>query len=99
MTYILVDGWANTGAEILRLCPLLRYHVAHVIFVQSEKDQMKILPASPPDHTVILDLLSLFFFFLLGLVYAIISPLILPFLCIFFAFGYLVYRNQVRIKL
>ncbi|KAG0587517.1 hypothetical protein KC19_2G170300 [Ceratodon purpureus] len=68
MTYIMVDGWANNAAEICRFWPLLWYH------------RMRILPASPPDYTVTLTRLSLYF--LLGLVYAVISPLILIFLCI-----------------
>ena len=33
--------------------------------------------------------------FLLGPVYAFTSPLLLPFLCAYFALGYIVYRNQV----
>lgn len=93
MSYIMVDGWSANAAEILRLWPLFWYHVSDFFFVRTEKDRVKILPASPPDYTVILTRLSLYF--LLGLVYAVISPLILPFLVMFFAFGYLVYRNQV----
>lgn len=93
MSYIMVDGWSANAAEILRLWPLFWYHVSDFFFVRTEKDRVKILPASPPDYTVILTRLSLYF--LLGLVYAVISPLILPFLVMFFAFGYLVYRNQI----
>jgi len=38
---------------------------------------------------------TVLFFVLLGLVYSIINPLILPFLLIYFILGYVVYRNQV----
>lgn len=95
MNYIMVDGWANNAAEICRLWPLFWYHVRNR-FVRTENDRVKILPASPPDYTVILTRLSLYF--LLGLVYAVISPLILPFLVVFFVSGYLVYLNQVSMK-
>ncbi|KAF3530447.1 hypothetical protein DY000_02041621 [Brassica cretica] len=36
-------------------------------------------------------------YFLLGLVYAAVSPILLPFIILFFAQAYVVYRHQVRI--
>jgi preprotein translocase subunit YajC len=39
---------------------------------------------------------SLQLYFLLGLVYAVVTPLLLPCIIIFFAFAFLVYRHQVR---
>lgn len=100
MTYILVDGWANTAAELLRIWPLLIYYIRNYFMrnlIRSyQKNRVKVLPVAPPDYTVLLTRLSLYF--LLGLVYAVISPLILPFLCIYFAFAYVVQRNQVRLR-
>ncbi|GJN20505.1 hypothetical protein PR202_gb07892 [Eleusine coracana subsp. coracana] len=34
-------------------------------------------------------------YFLLGLVYAVVTPFLLPFILIFFGFAYLVYRHQI----
>jgi membrane protein implicated in regulation of membrane protease activity len=34
-------------------------------------------------------------YFLLGLVYAAVTPFLLPFILIFFGFAYIVYRHQV----
>lgn len=38
---------------------------------------------------------SLQLYFLLGLVYAVVTPILLPFIIVFFAFAYLVYRHQI----
>jgi hypothetical protein len=38
---------------------------------------------------------SLQLYFLLGIVYAVVTPILLPFILVFFAFAYLVYRHQV----
>jgi hypothetical protein len=35
-------------------------------------------------------------YFLLGLVYATVTPLLLPFILVFFALAYIVYRHQVK---
>ena len=92
MTYIMIDGWTSNAAEIFRLLPLLIYHLQNSR-VQTDKERVKVIPATPPQYNIVLSRVSLYF--LLGLVYAIISPLILPFLCVYFALGYIVYRNQV----
>ncbi|MBD4020068.1 hypothetical protein GUI04_13840, partial [Xanthomonas citri pv. citri] len=34
-------------------------------------------------------------YFLLGLVYSTVTPILLPFIIVFFAFAYLVFRHQV----
>ena len=95
MTYILVDGWTSTAAQILRLWQLLRYHFKNLFLVRSEREQMKVIPATAAHYDTLLSRISLYF--LLGLVYSAVSPLILPFICVYFGFGYIVYRNQVRI--
>jgi len=95
MTYIMIDGWTSIAAEVLRLWPLLWYHIKSALFVRTDKERVKVIPASPAAYFIVLPRLSLYI--LLGLVYAVISPLILPFLCVFFAFGFLIYRNQVSI--
>ncbi|CAM8984889.1 unnamed protein product [Rhodiola kirilowii] len=38
---------------------------------------------------------SLQLYFLLGIVYAVVTPILLPFIVVFFAFAYLVYRHQI----
>lgn len=95
MTYIMIDGWTSIAAEVMRLWPLLWYHITSALFVRTDKERVKVIPATPADYFIVLPRLSLYI--LLGLVYAVISPLILPFLCVFFAFGFLIYRNQVTI--
>lgn len=96
MTYIMIDGWTSIAAEVMRLFPLLGYHINSILFVRTDKERVKVIPATPAAYFIVLPRLSLYI--LLGLVYAVISPLILPFLCVYFAFGFLIYRNQVIIK-
>lgn len=93
ITYIMVDGWSTVAAEVLRLWALLLYHVKNVMVVKTEKDRNNAMAFTTPQYHALLPKLGLYF--LLGLVYSIISPLILPFIIVFFAFGYIIYRNQV----
>ncbi|KAI3783107.1 hypothetical protein L2E82_13169 [Cichorium intybus] len=39
ITYIMVDGWAGIAAEILRLVPLVIYHLKNVFLVKTERDR------------------------------------------------------------
>lgn len=93
ITYIMVDGWSTVAAEVLRLWALLLYHVKNVMVVKTEKDRNNAMVFTTPQYHALLPKLGLYC--LLGLVYSIISPLILPFIIVFFAFGYIIYRNQV----
>ncbi|KAH8975733.1 hypothetical protein BDL97_01G174200 [Sphagnum fallax] len=93
ITYIMIEWWSLLASEIFRLVPLLIYHLKSLVVAKTEKNRVKAIPATPPPYSTMLSQLCLYF--LLGVVYAIISPLILPFIVIFFAFGYVVYRNQV----
>jgi hypothetical protein len=38
MTYIMVDGWARIAGEILKLKPLVIYHLKNVFIVKTERD-------------------------------------------------------------
>lgn len=39
VTYIMVDGWAGIAGEILRLKPLIIYHLKNFFLVKTEKDR------------------------------------------------------------
>ncbi|KAJ0792589.1 putative calcium-dependent channel, 7TM region phosphate [Helianthus annuus] len=39
ITYIMVDGWIGTTGEILRLKPLIIYHLKNFFLVKTEKDR------------------------------------------------------------
>ncbi|KAL3849839.1 hypothetical protein ACJIZ3_011721 [Penstemon smallii] len=93
ITYIMVDGWAGIAAEILRLVPLIIYHLKNTFLVKTEKDREQAMdpgsiafPTSEPRIQL---------YFLLGLVYAVVTPFILPFIIVFFAFAYVVFRHQI----
>lgn len=93
ITYIMVDGWAGIAAEILRLVPLVVFHLKNAFLVKTEQDRQQ---AMDPGH---LDFATseprIQFYFLLGLVYAAVAPILLPFIIVFFAFSYVVFRHQV----
>ncbi|XP_024516363.1 CSC1-like protein At1g62320 isoform X1 [Selaginella moellendorffii] len=93
ISYIMVDGWASVAGEILRLKPLLFFHFRNMMFVKTEKDREKAMAPGGLSLNTALPHVGLYF--LLGLVYAVIAPIILPFIVTFFGFSYLVYRNQV----
>ncbi|ESQ55963.1 hypothetical protein EUTSA_v10024504mg [Eutrema salsugineum] len=77
ITYIMVDGWAGVAGEILRLKPLIIYHLKNTFLVRTENDREE---ATDPGT--------------IGFNTAV-SPILLPFIIVFFGLAYVVYRHQV----
>ena len=95
ITYIMVDGWAGVAGEILRLKPLIFYHLKNFFLVKTEKDREDAMnPGSLSFNT---GEPQIQLYFLLGLVYAAVTPILLPFIVVFFALAYVVYRHQVSV--
>lgn len=94
ITYIMVDGWAGIAGEVLMLKPLIIFHLKNFFLVKTEKDREEAMdPGSLGFNT---GEPRIQFYFLLGLVYATVTPILLPFIIIFFAFAYVVFRHQVN---
>ncbi|KAK6932774.1 CSC1/OSCA1-like, N-terminal transmembrane domain [Dillenia turbinata] len=93
ITYIMVDGWAGIAGEILRLKPLIIFHLKNFFLVKTEKDRDDAMdPGSLGFNT---GEPQIQFYFLLGLVYAVVTPILLPFIIMFFALAYVVFRHQI----
>ncbi|XP_050288458.1 calcium permeable stress-gated cation channel 1 isoform X1 [Quercus robur] len=93
ITYIMVDGWAGIAGEILMLKPLIMYHLKNFFLVKTERDREEAMdPGSLGFNT---GEPRIQFYFLLGLVYATVTPIILPFIIIFFGLAYVVFRHQI----
>ncbi|KAL3519428.1 hypothetical protein ACH5RR_017577 [Cinchona calisaya] len=93
ITYIMVDGWAGIAAEILRLQPLIIFHLKNFFLVKTEKDREEAMdPGSLGFNT---GEPQIQFYFILGLVYAVVTPLLLPFILVFFGLAYVVFRHQI----
>ncbi|GER44912.1 ERD (early-responsive to dehydration stress)family protein [Striga asiatica] len=93
ITYVMVDGWAGVAGEILRLKPLIFYHLKNFFLVKTEKDREKAMDPGSIGFNTGEPQIQLYF--LLGLVYAVVTPVFLPFILIFFAFAYLIFRHQI----
>uniref|UniRef100_A0A7N0T3Z8 Uncharacterized protein n=1 Tax=Kalanchoe fedtschenkoi TaxID=63787 RepID=A0A7N0T3Z8_KALFE len=93
ITYIMVDGWAGVAAEILRLVPLITFHLKNTFLVKTEEDKEQAMDPGSLDFATYEPRIQLYF--LLGLVYSTVTPILLPFIVGFFAFAYLVFRHQV----
>ncbi|MBA0802839.1 hypothetical protein Gohar_013109, partial [Gossypium harknessii] len=93
ITYIMVDGWAGVAGEILRLKPLIIYHLKNSFLVKTEKDREEAMDPGTIGFNTGEPQIQLYF--LLGLVYAVVTPILLPFIIVFFALAYVVYRHQV----
>lgn len=93
ITYIMVDGWAGVAAEIFRMVPLILYHLKNVLLVKTEKDREQAMDPGSLAWPITEPRLQLYF--LLGLVYSTVTPILLPFIITFFAFAYLVFRHQI----
>ena len=94
ITYIMVDGWAGIAAEILRLVPLVTYHLKNTFLVKTEQDRDEAM--NPGYLQFATSEPRIQFYFLLGFVYAVVTPILLPFIIVFFSFSYIVFRHQVR---
>ncbi|KAF3790738.1 CSC1-like protein [Nymphaea thermarum] len=97
ITYIMLDGWSAIAAEILRPKSLAIHHLQNMFLIRTEKDREQAM--EPGNIGIAENLPRLQLYFLLGLVYAVVSPILLPFVIIFFGLGFLVYRHQVPVNL
>ncbi|GLU18150.1 hypothetical protein SLE2022_344650 [Rubroshorea leprosula] len=93
ITYIMVDGWAGIAGEILRLKPLIIYHLKNFFLVKTDKDREEAMDPGSIGFNSGEPRIQLYF--LLGLVYAAVTPLLLPFIIVFFGFAYIVFRHQI----
>ncbi|KAI3741020.1 hypothetical protein L1987_58684 [Smallanthus sonchifolius] len=93
ITYIMVDGWSGTAGEVLRLKPLVIYHLKNIFLVKTERDRERAMnPGSIGFNT---GEPQIQFYFLIGLVYAVVTPLLIPFILVFFGLAFVGYRHQV----
>ncbi|XP_035542554.1 CSC1-like protein At1g69450 isoform X2 [Juglans regia] len=88
IAYVVTSGWTSTASELFRLVPFL-WSLMRKPCTRSTDDDLEV--PSIPYHR---DIPRLLFFGLLGITYFFLAPLILPFLLLYFCFGYIVYRNQ-----
>ncbi|XP_063949304.1 CSC1-like protein At4g02900 isoform X2 [Daucus carota subsp. sativus] len=93
ITYIMVDGWSGIAAEIVRLSPLVVFHLKNTFLVKTEKDREEAMNAGSLTFAESEPRIQLYF--LLGLVYSTVTPILLPFIVVFFAFAYVVFRHQI----
>lgn len=93
ITYIMVDGWAGVAGEILMLKPLIIFHLKNMFLVKTEKDREEAMDPGSIGFNTGEPRIQLYF--LLGLVYAAVTPMLLPFILIFFGLAYVVYRHQI----
>ncbi|XP_057466721.1 CSC1-like protein At4g02900 [Actinidia eriantha] len=93
ITYIMVDGWAGIAAEIVRLVPLVMFHIKNTFLVKTDQDREQAMDPGSLNFSASEPRIQLYF--MLGLVYSVITPILLPFIVVFFAFSYMVFRHQI----
>ncbi|KAJ0978859.1 hypothetical protein J5N97_014333 [Dioscorea zingiberensis] len=91
ISYILANGLSGFSLEILQLGLLSWHFLRSHSFGRSSKEKPYLYGF--PYYRVI-PTISLAI--LIGMVYAVIAPLLLPFLIVYFALGYVVYVNQMQ---
>ena len=94
MSYIMVDGWAGIAAEILMVKPLIFFHLKNFFLVKTDKDREEAMDPGSIGFNTGEPRIQLYF--LLGLVYATVTPVLLPFIIVFFGLAYVVFRHQVK---
>ncbi|KVH96737.1 protein of unknown function DUF221 [Cynara cardunculus var. scolymus] len=80
ITYVMVDGWTGTAGEILRLKPLIIYHLKNFFLVKTEKDREEAMDPGSIGFNTGEPQIQLYF--LIGLIYAVVTPLLTPFILI-----------------
>ncbi|XP_061341346.1 CSC1-like protein At4g02900 [Gastrolobium bilobum] len=93
ITYIMIDGWAGVAAEILRLSPLIMFHLKNTFLVKTEQDRQNAMDPGSLEFATSEPRIQLYF--MLGHVYSPVTPFLLPFIVVFFAFSYMVFRHQI----
>ncbi|KAL7100942.1 hypothetical protein ACP275_08G026200 [Erythranthe tilingii] len=90
IAYVVTSGWTKTfSSELFRLKRLIWRHFKGNLCCKYDHETE--VPSNPY-HSEIPRIL---FFSLLGITYFFLAPLILPFLLIYYCFGYIIYRNQL----
>lgn len=90
MTYILTDGLSGFSLEVLQP-GLLSWDTLTSCTLGRQRERNPYLYSLPYFRIIPFVSLSI----LIGLVYAVVAPLLLPFLIVYFCLGYVVYINQV----
>ena len=82
ITYVMVDGWTGIAGEILRLKPLIFFHLKNLFLVKTEKDREEAMDPGSICFDSTEPRIQLYF--LLGLVYAAVTLFLHPFILVFF---------------
>lgn len=90
ITYVLSSGWTSLALELIQIVPLI--WISFQRYIMRYKDDAQAGPMSFPYHT---ETPRILLFSFLGFTCSILSPLIMPFLLVYFFLGYIVYKNQV----
>uniref|UniRef100_M4FDH4 CSC1-like protein HYP1 n=1 Tax=Brassica campestris TaxID=3711 RepID=M4FDH4_BRACM len=89
ISYVVTTGWTGLSSEIFRLVPLLWSFMNKLFYKEDDKE------FEVPPTPFCQEIPRILFFGLLGTTYFFLSPLILPFLLVYFCLGYVIYRNQL----
>ncbi|XP_027923075.1 CSC1-like protein At3g54510 isoform X2 [Vigna unguiculata] len=91
VTYILTDGLSGFSLEVLQPGMLI-WDILKSCVYGSQRDKSPYLYSFPYFRIIPLVSLSV----LIGIVYAVVAPLLLPFLIVYFCLGYVVFVNQIQ---
>ncbi|KAL6553030.1 CSC1-like protein hyp1 [Orobanche gracilis] len=90
IAYVVTSGWTKTfSSKLFRLKRFIWSFLKGKMCWTSDEE---VEVPSNPYHSEIPRIL---FFSLLGITYFFLAPLILPFVLVYYCFGYIIYRNQL----
>ena len=96
ITYVALKFFVGYGLELSRLIPLLIFTYKRKFSCKTDRELKEAwAPGAFTYHkSIASDLLIL----TISLCYAVLAPMILPFAFLYYAFGWLIMRNQVSLK-
>ncbi|XP_012567315.1 CSC1-like protein At3g54510 isoform X2 [Cicer arietinum] len=92
VTYILTDGLSGFSLEVLQPGLLIWDTLKSCCTLDHRRVKSPYLYSLPYFRIIPFVCLSI----LIGMVYAVVAPLLLPFLIVYFCLGYVVYINQIQ---
>ncbi|CAA0828396.1 CSC1-like protein HYP1 [Striga hermonthica] len=92
IAYVVTSGWTKTfSSKLFRVKRFIWGSIKRKLCWKSD-EEVEVEVPSNPYHSEIPRIL---FFGLLGITYFFLAPMILPFVLVYYCFGYIIYRNQL----
>jgi len=93
INYLALSSFVGLAVELTRIVPLILTTFKLKCLADTQRDRLEAWKPKRPEYEVMFSQGLLFF--LIGISYSILSPIIIPFFVLYYAFGYVVWVYQL----